>query len=1478
MASGNLPDRSRPPSPARIPFRSPARPSSSSLSLLQRGLHAVSPKENKTVSDTSAAQEDAHGPVGLNLLSEPSEPHVDFIFVHGLGGGSRKTWSYSSDPSTFWPKEWLPSEPGFQHVRIHSYGYNADWLKTQQSILGIDDFGQALLIDMVTSPHLRKNRDTRIVLIAHSMGGLVAKKAINNDFRNVSSNLHLWSFYEALPMKSVFVVEKDSAVIGLPGEQSRYLQADHRQICKFESTTHPNYQIVLGYLLRTVEDLEKDYLSRHQDKIKADMKTIAAFLEVEGPPEADLLSISEKQLSGTCSWLTGHPNFSIWLSGSTEDKSNNTLPSSARGQRPRFLWVHGPPGSGKSVMCSHVIRFLQKGNFDCYYYFLKHGNTEVSTPSALLRSLAFQMALRNLNIQKDILTMVENHERISHDDHNKIWNDIFMGHIFKTSFSSPQFWVIDALDECPNKTLNTLLNLLSRIPPEVPLQVFLTSRPGVRVQRALGIDQPLMVELETGGEGTKLDIASFLRSRRSCVSGSDLSEHILSGILSKSNGIFLWASMVMDRLDHTYAEEDMEAVLHEVSGEMDDLYTRIANKIANTPNLELVKCIFQWIVCTPRRLSVDELREAVRLDINRTLTTTNDRLAQLCGHLITINRQSKVHFIHRTVYSFLIQKESELQIKLGTGHVRLAEVCLRTQLRFVAAWVRDLAHIVAAFGSYLDDMPSCIRSMVPIISPPQSIIHQQCTKNWRRQRLLGVSPAQGWNERISSFIYERKATAVAASEQYLAVGISSPGLKCRIVIYDSNTLQAVDDLWHEENTIRGLEFGPASGSLVAYGTKEISLWDKKHKLVWRKSVKHPQSPVSITFNVDEDELLVCAKGGHIYVLSAEDGSHQNELPLFHSGDSDSEDDGCRIPSGTPPSKICMSPLHGLAAITYRCSPVILWDIHRQRNEGVFYRPGTSSVYRQVQVHDLVFNPLPEMNLLAIAYDGVGIVTCDPWTREQLGIRGIEARILVSSRDGRTLFAGDLSNAIHILTFEPSPKVLHYLAPVSRAPLRDIAVSPDGLRIYDVRDRYCNVWEPSALGRSDTFDDTIDDLWNEAPSDGQSSVAAPTLTSPAFDRDVQIACIASSPDDRKNTIIFCGRRNGAISIYDATKGTRLLDFHLDHDHTYGIKYLVWHERSSIILAVNEINQCIAARVSVPRTPGNTSNVVPAVLLFSRDANHPTRGALINDTGDLFLIVTSHGSEVWDARGELVNRYDYNDQNVESDPWVKKNQWLQHPTDSSLLVMLRPTHIHVFRWSTFEELTPAQGVPLTFIGSGHHSLHLPSSSAEWVTQRASSLLVRVRARDLPRVSETHVEFLDLTSLSHAIAAPTGERDDSENDSSGLAVQSLLSDILNDCKATIGMHRSVLYFLDSRGWVKSVTLEDMRKGRAAYTRHFFVPRNWMVGENLQLRLLPRSYSVAMAHQGDLLIFEGFLDLEEKVPFVGDGALVRRWTEVAG
>ncbi len=150
----------------------------------------------------------------MNLLRDVTEPLIEFIFVHGLGGGSRKTWSKSTNQYHYWPKEWLSQDPEFGCVRVWSFGYKADWNERKENVLEIHDFALALLGEIENAPDIRRSKVSRaskccfglpyvlqskVVFVAHSMGGLVIKQV-----RHASIATHAYSH----PGRLVFWLEK----------------------------------------------------------------------------------------------------------------------------------------------------------------------------------------------------------------------------------------------------------------------------------------------------------------------------------------------------------------------------------------------------------------------------------------------------------------------------------------------------------------------------------------------------------------------------------------------------------------------------------------------------------------------------------------------------------------------------------------------------------------------------------------------------------------------------------------------------------------------------------------------------------------------------------------------------------------------------------------------------------------------------------------------------------------------------------------------------------------------------------------------------------------------------------------------------------------------------------------------------------------------------------------------------------------------
>ena len=76
--------------------------------------HSRSSRVVTDFKDADSRLIDMIGPLGLNLLYEPKNTLVDLVFIHGLGGGSRRTWSCSNGSEAFWLQDYLPFENGIR--------------------------------------------------------------------------------------------------------------------------------------------------------------------------------------------------------------------------------------------------------------------------------------------------------------------------------------------------------------------------------------------------------------------------------------------------------------------------------------------------------------------------------------------------------------------------------------------------------------------------------------------------------------------------------------------------------------------------------------------------------------------------------------------------------------------------------------------------------------------------------------------------------------------------------------------------------------------------------------------------------------------------------------------------------------------------------------------------------------------------------------------------------------------------------------------------------------------------------------------------------------------------------------------------------------------------------------------------------------------------------------------------------------------
>lgn len=108
-----------------------------------------SPTATSNNTESSKLGEIDPGSLGLNVVYTPQNGHrADIVFIHGLGGTSKGTWSKSKDPELFWPLTFLALEPDICLARILTFGYNAAFRKASNISVSMLDFAKDLLFDL----------------------------------------------------------------------------------------------------------------------------------------------------------------------------------------------------------------------------------------------------------------------------------------------------------------------------------------------------------------------------------------------------------------------------------------------------------------------------------------------------------------------------------------------------------------------------------------------------------------------------------------------------------------------------------------------------------------------------------------------------------------------------------------------------------------------------------------------------------------------------------------------------------------------------------------------------------------------------------------------------------------------------------------------------------------------------------------------------------------------------------------------------------------------------------------------------------------------------------------------------------------------------------------------------------------------------------------------------------------------------------
>jgi pimeloyl-ACP methyl ester carboxylesterase len=692
---------------------------------------------------------DRTGPLGLTTVYRPvADAVADIIFVHGLGGGSHKTWTKNADPALFWPKEWLPKDTEFQNIRIHTFGYDSDWDKP--SVLGIRDFATNLLQWITDLPEIASDTEvcctTRscldplvtnssqkpLILVCHSMGGLVAKEAYvlareTSQYSRVGSSLRS-IFFLATPHRGADLANTLSRILKVcPGTRpsvtdlipaSAAIQAinetfprysDRLQLHSFYETEPMHVTPMRKELIVKQESavMGVSYKNESSTYLAADHRNVCKF---ESPDSGNYRAV-RNAIAASLKSLTASMGISkresflqqqqsvtsvLGVSEKSEDDYDQLYSRRVEGscewitQRTAFqrwaddenpyssvYWMTAKAGAGKSVLCAYLIGLLRSREHSPAFFFFGHEKKTKPSISTFLRSSAAQFASSSPEILENMCKICNRNPELAEADASKVWRKLFLECIFKHQPAQRYYWMIDGLDECKGE--RDLVNFIMQAARTGKFRIFVTSRTTPDTYDLAINSQHEVYADKIDETTTNSDIKLFLDQNTAQLAMRDASS-IYKQVLEKSDGCFLWTRLALRELKQALTRKAMQDILDEVPSELGELYKRIIRSIfANAREGGMIIAIMEWTACSTRALTISELLHALRHDMNDELGADIRRFIENnCSELITIDTTHHVRMVHTTARDFLFSESNTVcRLDNRRGHLRLGMACLR---------------------------------------------------------------------------------------------------------------------------------------------------------------------------------------------------------------------------------------------------------------------------------------------------------------------------------------------------------------------------------------------------------------------------------------------------------------------------------------------------------------------------------------------------------------------------------------------------------------------------------------------------------------------------------------------------------------------------------------------------------------------------------------------------------------------------------
>ncbi|OHF02533.1 hypothetical protein CORC01_02228 [Colletotrichum orchidophilum] len=602
------------------------------------------------------------------------QTEVDLIAIHGLGGHAIETWT---EGDRFWLRDFLPSD--LPTVRVLTFGFDGSLVFTA-SKSNIPNIATQLLFSI---KQLRRRKaeaaERKIIFVCHGFGGIVFKQAMvmacesesrYSEFgKSVAGVIFLGTphkkadigYWSKLLAKAALLHELRPDLLSNLDERAIELGA----ICSgfVERGMPPGLQVFSLYEQRITAKLGSLVVDESSAilhltaetplPLNADHDNMSRYLTESNPNYMTVFNCIAE-------WLLDHPDFQSW-----------TKP-----QGHQVTWLHGPPGSGKTVLMRGIVAHLieqSESSGDTVirkplYFFFDDKNSTRKTSAAFVRSILSQILVDERTSY--LIKFLEGRDyKEDAEMEENLW--ICLSTVIERSRGIMFQFVIDAIDEVLRSSAGAPITILDR------LEQLITQDLSGRVKLMLSdrkMPQNEFMEtaiaiIDVDNDSNRQSVKSFVGGQirkhlqRSYISVST-GEVVENKIMEISRGNFLHARLAWDQLSEGITEWSRDQIyksldqLTTISRGLVAAYCKLLSSIPRALRSK-AKASFAILRISQEKLTSRQLaflatlhdqkldeRPSLWSELHSQSADFENYLAEACGYVIRRADDGSVDFNH----------------------------------------------------------------------------------------------------------------------------------------------------------------------------------------------------------------------------------------------------------------------------------------------------------------------------------------------------------------------------------------------------------------------------------------------------------------------------------------------------------------------------------------------------------------------------------------------------------------------------------------------------------------------------------------------------------------------------------------------------------------------------------------------------------------------------------------------------------------